>query len=38
MSFAALKLLADMLVPRVLSMKVKDAKNAAARLSHLSIR
>jgi len=38
MSFAALRLLAEILVPRVAKMKLKEAKKAAVRLSHLSIR
>jgi hypothetical protein len=37
-SFAALKLFAEMFAPRVASMKEKEAKNAAARLSHISTR
>ena len=38
MSFAALKLLAEILVPSVAKTKLKEAKNAAARLSQRSIR
>ncbi len=38
MSLAALRLLAEMFVPMVARMKLNDAKKAAARLSHLSMR
>ena len=38
MSFAALRLFAEMFVPIVAMKKLNAAKNAAARLSHLSIR
>ena len=37
MSFAADSELAEMLVPRVVSIQTKDAKKAAARLSQWSI-
>ena len=37
MSFPALSMLAEMFVPRVERANAKDVKNAAARLSHLSI-
>jgi hypothetical protein len=37
-SLAALNVLADMFVPTSESIKLKEAKNAAARLSHRSIR
>ena len=38
MSLAALRLLAEMFVPMVARMKLNEAKKAAARLSHLSMR
>lgn len=38
MSFAALKLLAEIFAPNVAIINAKEAKNEAARLSHLSMR
>ena len=37
MSLPAQRLLAEMFVPSVVRTNAKEAKNAAARLSHLSI-